>query len=85
MLRDPNRISSAWGRNLPRVSGMRRVRWVRIMVMDGHTRCEAVGIGHRLPAARRVSLDTALALASSGVPSVIRFDRAGVVRAAAAG
>ena len=51
---------------------MRRVSWVRIVVADGRTQCEAVGIGHRLPAVRRVSLDTALELAAGGVPSVIR-------------
>jgi hypothetical protein len=64
---------------------MRRVSWVRIMVADGRTRCEAVGIGHRLPTVRRVSLDTAMTLVTSGVPSVIRFDRADVVQATAAG
>jgi hypothetical protein len=52
---------------------MRRVNWVRIVVVDGHARCEAVGIGHRLPTVRAVSVETAMALAGSGVPSVIRF------------
>jgi hypothetical protein len=51
---------------------MRRVSWVRITV-DGHgAHCEVLGVGHRLPAARRVSLDTALDLAASGVPTVVR-------------
>lgn len=53
-------------------TGMRRISWVRITV-DGHgARCEVHGVGHRLPAAHRVSLDTALALAASGVPTVVR-------------
>ena len=51
---------------------MRRVSWVRITV-DGHAaHCEVLGVGHRLPSAHRVSLDTALALAASGVPTVVR-------------
>ena len=51
---------------------MRRVSWVRIVV-DGHgAHCEVVGVGHRLPTVRRVSLDTALGLAASGVPTVVR-------------
>lgn len=54
------------------VSGMRRVSWVRFVVADGHTRCEVVGTGHRLPTVRTVSLETALALVATGVPSVIR-------------
>lgn len=64
---------------------MRRVSWVRISVGDGRTRCDAVGIGHRLPTVRRVSLDTALTLVTSGVPSVIRVDRGDIVQATAAG
>lgn len=51
---------------------MRRVSWVRITV-DGHgAHCEVHGVGHRLPAVHRVSLETALALAASGVPTVVR-------------
>ena len=64
-----------------RVAGMRRVSWVRIMVSDGHASCEAVGVGHRLPIVRPVSLDTAMDLASQGVPSVIRFAPDDVVQA----
>jgi len=53
-------------------TGMRRVSWVRIVV-DGHgVHCEVLGVGHRLPTVRRVSLDTALSLAASGVPTVVR-------------
>ena len=53
-------------------TGMRRVSWVRIVVDDSGTRCQVVGVGHRLPSTRRVSLETALALAASGVPTVVR-------------
>ena len=51
---------------------MRRVSWVRIVVDDGGAHCEVLGVGHRLPSVRRVSLDTALSLAASGVPTVVR-------------
>lgn len=57
-------------------TGMRRVSWVRIVLDDdnrrGGVRCEVVGVGHRLPITRPVPLDTALALAASGVPTVVR-------------
>jgi hypothetical protein len=53
-------------------TGMRRVSWVRIVLDDAGAHCEVHGVGHRLPNARRVSLDTALALAASGVPTVVR-------------
>ena len=51
---------------------MRRVSWVRIVVDGAGAHCEVLGVGHRLPSVRRVSLDTALALAASGVPTVVR-------------
>ena len=51
---------------------MRRVSWVRIVVDGAAAHCEVLGVGHRLPAVHRVSLDTALALAASGVPTVVR-------------
>ncbi len=51
---------------------MRRVSWVRIVVDDGGAHCAVLGVGHRLPRARRVSLDTAVALAAAGVPTVVR-------------
>ena len=54
--------------------GMRRVSWVRITVTDEGVTCEVAGVGHRLPMERRVSLETALALAADGVPTVIRSD-----------
>ena len=53
-------------------TGMRRVSWVRIVVDDTGPRCEVLGVGHRLPNAHRISLETALALAAEGVPTVIR-------------
>ena len=51
---------------------MRRVSWVRIVLDDDGAHCEVMGIGHRLPNTRPVSLETALALAASGVPTVVR-------------
>ena len=51
---------------------MRRVSWVRIVVDGDGAHCEVLGVGHRLPSVRRVSLDTALALSASGVPTVVR-------------
>lgn len=54
---------------------MRRVSWVRIVVDDQGPHCEVLGVGHRLPNRRRVSLDTALALSASGVPTVVRSAR----------
>ncbi len=53
-------------------TGMRRVSWVRIVLDDSGAHCEVLGVGHRLPSVRKVSLDTALALAASGVPTVVR-------------
>ena len=53
-------------------TGMRRNCWVRIVVDDGGVHCELLGVGHRLPNVRRISLDTALALAAHGVPTVVR-------------
>ena len=53
-------------------TGMRRDCWVRIVVDDDGVHCEALGVGHRLPSVRRISLDTALALAAQGVPTVVR-------------
>lgn len=53
-------------------TGMRRVSWVRIVVTDAGASCEAIGVGHRLPIEHRVSLETALALAESGVPAIVR-------------
>ena len=51
---------------------MRRVSWVRITLDDQGVHCHLLGVGHRLPSVRQVSLDTALALAGYGVPTVVR-------------
>lgn len=51
---------------------MRHVVWVRIVVDDEGPHCDVLGVGHRLPNVHRVSLETALALAASGVPTVVR-------------
>ncbi|MDX6410271.1 MAG: hypothetical protein QOE13_3342 [Gaiellaceae bacterium] len=51
---------------------MRRVSWVRILLDEHGAHCELLGVGHRFPSVRRVSLDTALALAARGVPTVVR-------------
>ena len=53
-------------------TGMRRNCWVRIVVDAGGVHCELLGVGHRLPSVRRISLDTALALRARGVPTVVR-------------
>ena len=53
-------------------TGMRRVSWVRIVLDDDGAHCQVLGVGHRLPNARPISLETALALAATGVPTVIR-------------
>ncbi|MCA1707965.1 MAG: hypothetical protein LC808_33695 [Actinobacteria bacterium] len=52
--------------------GMRRVSFVRVVVSDACVAAEVVGVGHRLPSTRRVSLTTAAALAAHGVPMVLR-------------
>jgi hypothetical protein len=53
-------------------TGMRRNCWVRIVVDDEGAHCELLGVGHRFPNVRRISLDTAVALAAKGVPTVVR-------------
>ena len=53
-------------------TGLRRVSWVGITLDTDGAHCHVHGIGHRLPATRPVSLDTALALAADGVPTVVR-------------
>jgi len=50
---------------------MRRVSWVRIVLDDQGAHCQVLGVGHRLPSTLSVSLDTALALAASGVPTLV--------------
>ena len=57
--------------------GMRRVDWVRILVAGSRVRCDAHGVGHRLPCRRPLSLGVALALRAGGVPTIIRSESAG--------
>jgi hypothetical protein len=54
--------------------GLRRVDWVRISVdgSRGPVRAEAMGVGHRLPLARPVTMALAAELIASGTPSVVR-------------
>jgi hypothetical protein len=54
---------------------MRRVSWVRIVFTDAGAECAVIGVGHRLPNVRPVSLETALALAGRGVPTIVRSGR----------
>lgn len=55
--------------------GMRRLSFVRIVLCADGVACQAVGMGHRLPSTRPVSMATAAALAASGVPTVVRSQR----------
>jgi len=52
-------------------TGLRRIDWVRIELTDCGARCQLVGVGHRLPARRPTTLDTAVALQRAGVPTVV--------------
>lgn len=60
------------GREVLEDLGMRRVSFVRVVLADGAVTAEVVGVGHRLPVTRRVSLATAADLAAGGVPTVMR-------------
>jgi hypothetical protein len=51
-------------------AGLRRVDWVRFVVDHDAVRAEAVGVGYRLPTARRIPLSVAAALVAQGTPSV---------------
>lgn len=53
---------------------MRRIDWVGVRVTDGAIRCEAHGVGHRLPTARPITVDAAAALGRAGVPIVVTSD-----------
>ena len=52
--------------------GLRHVSWVRVVLTPSGPHCAVAGIGHRLPTVRRVPLAAATALASRGVPTVVR-------------
>jgi hypothetical protein len=56
--------------------GMRRIDFVRIAVGDDGLTAEAVGVAHRLPAIRPISLAHAVSLSEAGVPTVVRDHRA---------
>ena len=60
-----------WVETRRALSGLRRVGWVRVTVLDQGASCEVVGTGHRRPAAHRSTLSAAASLIASGVPSVI--------------
>jgi hypothetical protein len=51
-------------------AGLRRVDWVRFVVDRDAVRAEVVGIGYRLPTARRIPLSVAATLLAQGTPSV---------------
>jgi hypothetical protein len=65
-------------------TGLRRVSWVRIVVDGTGAHCQAFGVGHRRPSVRPVSLDTAVALAAAGVPTVVRSAHEAPVQAVGA-
>ena len=54
------------------IAGLRRVSWVSVTTGGSRPVAEAHGLGHRLPAVVRISLRTATALGSAGVPLVVR-------------
>ena len=56
-------------------AGLRHVSWVRVTLTPTGSRCEAVGIGHRIPVVRRIALTTASRLIAGGVPSVVVRDQ----------
>jgi hypothetical protein len=59
------------------VPGLRRVDWLRVVVAAGGCRAQAVGVGHRLPAAVPVPLRMAADLARVGIPVVVQRAEAG--------
>ncbi|MFP5316984.1 MAG: hypothetical protein ACLGI2_01675 [Acidimicrobiia bacterium] len=54
------------------ITGVDRVRWVRVEIRDGSPVCHVAGTTRRRPVMRQVSLATATALIARGVPSVVR-------------
>jgi hypothetical protein len=52
--------------------GLRRVDWVRLVVVHDEIRAEAVGVGYRLPTTCRIPLSVAAALIAAGTPSITR-------------
>lgn len=56
--------------------GMRRVEWIRLVVGDGPTRAEAVGVGYRLPVTIPIPMSTALRLVGRGTPFLLAHGHA---------
>jgi hypothetical protein len=52
--------------------GLRRVSWVHVTVCGDDAHAVAHGIGHRLPRAVPIPMETAAALAGRGVPALLR-------------
>lgn len=52
--------------------GLRHLSFVRVDLSGPCPRAEAVGVGHRRPVSRPVSLQRAADLAAAGVPTVVR-------------
>lgn len=52
--------------------GMRRVRWVEIVVDDAGVRAQVSGLAHRFPITRPVTLQVAHRLIRTGCPYVVR-------------
>ena len=51
--------------------GLRRIEWIRLVVGEGPTRAEAVGVGYRLPVTVQIPVSLAVRLAGEGVPFVL--------------
>jgi hypothetical protein len=60
-----------------RVTGLRRVDWIRVLLGADGPRAEAVGVRHRRPTATPISLAAATELVSRGAPLVVRDLRLG--------
>jgi hypothetical protein len=55
-----------------RLTGLRRVDWIRVLLGADGPRAEAVGIRHRVPAATPITLAVATRLVADGAPLVVR-------------
>jgi hypothetical protein len=49
----------------------RHISWIRFELSASGTRAEVHGVRHRLPVTVPASLEAALALAASGIPTVV--------------
>jgi hypothetical protein len=59
------------GNGTAELPGLRRVEWIRLVVGDGVTRAEAIGVGYRLPVTVPIPVSLAVRLAGEGVPFVL--------------